>query len=217
MNPIEIQSPVKGEWSFMNPPGHHPDAKDFVAVNAKGAPYPLICVVYHLFYKLSVTDTFAWGKEVFSPFEGIVRATEDDQNDRVSLNLFRDLFTGLVIAPRNTNKGIEFFVGNHVIIESTEEISVETSTKTFALLAHLKKASVVVNEGQHVQMGQVVAQVGNSGNSIQPHLHFQLMKENDPAKAWPVPFLLKSYLINKNGEWRSAKSALPRNYQHFKV
>jgi hypothetical protein len=39
MNPIEIECPVKGVWSFMNPLGHHPDAKDFVAVDESGKPY----------------------------------------------------------------------------------------------------------------------------------------------------------------------------------
>ncbi|NIV97230.1 hypothetical protein GWN42_31680 [candidate division KSB1 bacterium] len=67
MSPTKIHSPVKGDWKFMNPPGHHPDAKDFVAVNKKGNPYKLIKFVKHLFYKLPVEDTLAWENDVYSP------------------------------------------------------------------------------------------------------------------------------------------------------
>ena len=101
MEPIKIQSPVRGDWSFMNPPGHHPDAKDFVAVNDKGTPYNRFKILHHLFYKLNVIETFAWGKEVFSPFERNVLKVENSVTDRNELNLFRDLFKGLVLAPRN--------------------------------------------------------------------------------------------------------------------
>ena len=72
MDLIRIQSPVEGDWSFMNPPGHHPDAKDFVAVDEKGAPYKITKVVSHLFFKLSVSETYAWEREVFSLFEGTI-------------------------------------------------------------------------------------------------------------------------------------------------
>ena len=193
----------------MNAPGHHPDAKDFVAVNSKGVPYRPIYLLYHMLYRLNVTDTFAWEKEIFSPFDGIVRTIENNMNDRASLNLFRDLFNGLLLAPRKKNKGVEEFLGNYIVIESSEGV--------FALLAHLKKGSVIVSEGQHIHTGEVIAQIGNSGNTIQPHLHFQLMWENDPAKAIPVPFQLNSYQINKSGEWKEKNSELPCNYEPFKV
>ena len=45
----------------------------------------------------------------------------------------------------------------------------------YALYAHMKPDSVAVHEGQTVTRGQVIGLVGNSGNTIAPHLHFQLM------------------------------------------
>jgi hypothetical protein len=52
--------------------------------------------------------------------------------------------------------------GNHVRIgTSTEEV----------LLAHLRPGSVQVARGDLVRRGQVIGQVGNSGNSTEPHLH----------------------------------------------
>lgn len=209
MDLYRIQSPVKGEWSFMNPPGHHPDAKDFVAVNNKGTPYKRIKCIRHLLFKLSVTETHAWEREVFSPFEGTVIKIENTSQDKMGLNIFRDLFTGLIIAPRSGRKDIKYFLGNYVVLKSKEGI--------YALLAHLRKGSVTVSEGMKVNAGMLIAKAGNSGNTIQPHLHFQLMKENDISRAIPIPFIFESCQVNNNGAWESLCSTLPRNYQTFRV
>jgi hypothetical protein len=45
----------------------------------------------------------------------------------------------------------------------------------FALYAHMQPGSLRVKPGQQVHRGQVLGLVGNSGNSVQPHLHFQVM------------------------------------------
>lgn len=193
----------------MNPPGHHPDAKDFVAVNNKGAPYDRIKILRHLFYKLHVTETCAWGKEIYSPFEGKVINVVNSVRDRVDLNIIRDLINGLFIAPRNNKNDIGYFLGNYVILESNEGI--------LALFAHLRQGTVVVNEGQKVVAGELIGQVGNSGNTIQPHLHFQLMKDHDLSTAIPVPFIFESCQINNKGSWESLSSKLPGNYEKFKV
>jgi hypothetical protein len=70
MQAFAIECPVKGVWSFKNPPGHHPNAKDFVAVNEGGWPYSRIDLARHLFLSLNVANVFAWEKEVFAPFDG---------------------------------------------------------------------------------------------------------------------------------------------------
>ncbi len=57
--------------------------------------------------------------------------------------------------------------GNHIIIQH--------ASREYSLIAHLKKESIRVDEGDIVQQGDVIAQCGNSGNSSEPHLHFQVM------------------------------------------
>ena len=209
MGPIKIQSPVRGDWSFMNPPGHHPNAKDFVAINNNGTPYDSTNFLRHLFYKLAVTETYAWEKEIFSPFEGKVIKVENTVKDRIDLNILRDLIKSLFLVPRNKQNDIGYFLGNYVVIESKEGI--------LALFAHLRQGSVVVSEGNSVVTGEQIGQVGNSGNTIQPHLHFQLMKEHDISQAIPVPFVFESCKIISNGAWESLCSILPSNYEKFRV
>lgn len=46
--------------------------------------------------------------------------------------------------------------------------------------AHIRKNSALVRVGQHVASGQPIALVGSSGNSSDPHLHFELWRRVDP-------------------------------------
>lgn len=49
--------------------------------------------------------------------------------------------------------------------------------------AHMSK--VIVEEGDHVEQGQKIGEVGDSGGSTGPHIHFEILKNNtvdDPAK-----------------------------------
>ncbi|MHA7965899.1 M23 family metallopeptidase [Paenibacillus sp. CAU 1782] len=49
----------------------------------------------------------------------------------------------------------------------------------FSYLAHLKKDSVTVKVGDRVEKGDVVGLSGNSGNSSEAHLHFQVSDGDD--------------------------------------
>lgn len=58
-------------------------------------------------------------------------------------------------------------VGNHVAIRSGDLVVV---------MGHLQKGSIKVKKGDFVKAGQPIAQVGNSGWTLQPHIHIQAMK-----------------------------------------
>ncbi|MDF1820204.1 MAG: M23 family metallopeptidase [Alcanivoracaceae bacterium] len=53
-------------------------------------------------------------------------------------------------------------LGNHVMVQCAEAA---------ILLAHLRQGSVRVSPGDVVEAGTVLGQVGNSGNTTEPHLH----------------------------------------------
>jgi len=65
--------------------------------------------------------------------------------------------------------------GNHVAI-ACAGIRVE--------LAHLKKGSVRPRVGAQVQVGDHLGQVGNSGNTTEPHLHIHGVQ---PATGLGIP------------------------------
>ncbi|MFB6728879.1 M23 family metallopeptidase [Bacillus mobilis] len=89
--------------------------------------------------------------------------------------------SGTVVSINNDEKDVvpgeddfQSMAGNHIYLRLDE-------SGTFLILAHLKKGSIKVREGQHVNEGEVLAQVGNSGSSSEPHLHIHHQRQ-DPTK-----------------------------------
>jgi hypothetical protein len=75
--------------------------------------------------------------------------------------------------------------GNHVILDLGGGV--------WAMYGHLKAHSIRVKAGDHVAPGEVIAQLGNNGNSDMAHLHFQLMDSRNFAQSQGVPFLFDRY------------------------
>jgi len=93
----------------------------------------------------------------------------------------------------------------------------ESKEGILALFAHLRQDSVIVSEGQNLDVGELIGQVGNSGNTIQPHLHFQLMKDYDLSRAIPVQFVFRAYQVSNNGAWEPLSSKFPSNFEKFRI
>jgi len=64
----------------------------------------------------------------------------------------------------------------------------------FVLFAHLQPGSVRVTEGQRVRRGDVIGLVGNSGNSIAPHLHVHVTNRPSLA-ANGLPYAIDRYTL----------------------
>jgi murein DD-endopeptidase MepM/ murein hydrolase activator NlpD len=60
---------------------------------------------------------------------------------------------------------------------------------------HLKPGSVRVRPGDPVQRGQPIGQLGHSGNSTEPHLHFQLTDGPDPLYSRGLPILFSNVIV----------------------
>jgi murein DD-endopeptidase MepM/ murein hydrolase activator NlpD len=85
------------------------------------------------------------------------------------------------------NLPIEQADGNHVILD--------LGNGNYALYAHMKPGSVRVHAGQTVTPGQVIGLVGNSGNTIAPHLHFQLMNRPLSLASNGLPYEINAFQI----------------------
>jgi lipoprotein NlpD len=61
---------------------------------------------------------------------------------------------------------------------------------------------ILVNQGQQVNQGQIIAEMGSTGNSSAPHLHFEVhtneIKTNRPVAVNPMPFLRQAELNDKD-------------------
>ena len=63
----------------------------------------------------------------------------------------------------------------------------------YAFFAHLQPGSLRVKMNDHVKRGQIIALVGNTGNSDAPHLHFHVMDGTSPLDANGLPFVLTRF------------------------
>ena len=74
------------------------------------------------------------------------------------------------------------------------DLTLDLGSGRFALYAHLQPGSLKVKLGDHVNAGQVLARLGNSGNSDAPHLHFQLTDDTgSPLGSEGIPYELEVF------------------------
>jgi murein DD-endopeptidase MepM/ murein hydrolase activator NlpD len=60
--------------------------------------------------------------------------------------------------------------------------------------------SSFVHVGQHVKAGQQIGDLGNSGNSGAPHLHFQVMDKPSFLSAQGLPYEFAQFELAARGE-----------------
>jgi len=205
---VIVDPPVRGEWAILNPPGHPKRAFDFLAVRDRRNPYKKgASLLRHVFSRITVEDTLAWDMPVYAVLPGTVIVASDGTADRPGLSMIRDLvkllFFGPPVRPPFSQLG-----GNHVILDCGG---------VFPLYAHLRRGSVAVRVGQKVAAGELLGHVGNSGASLQPHLHFQVMNSPDPFPLFQnlLPLALSSVRCKRSGEWQSEVNHQPRNGDHY--
>jgi hypothetical protein len=83
---------------------------------------------------------------------------------------------------------LDQYGGNHIVQD--------IGGGNYAFYAHLKTGSVKVKPGDQLSTGQVVASLGDSGNSDAPHLHFHVMSTPDPLASDGLPFVFKSFRLD---------------------
>jgi hypothetical protein len=87
-----------------------------------------------------------------------------------------------------TGLTLEQYGGNHIIQDIGDG--------NYAFYAHLKTGTVKVKPGDRLTTGQVIANLGNTGNTDAPHLHFHVMSAPDPLMANGLPFIFKSFKLD---------------------
>jgi hypothetical protein len=113
-----------------------------------------------------------FGDAVFAPCEGVVLRVEDWLTDLNPPDVDR------VHPP-----------GNFVLIECEAAIHV--------VVAHLRSETVTVHPGDYVTTDTVLGEVGNSGNSTEPHLHIHAQR---PGRIWD-PFIGDPLPIRLDGRY----------------
>lgn len=121
-----------------------------------------------------------YGEPIFSPCDGKISVAVDDLPDH--------------IPPAGDTENL---AGNHVLIECGG-IKV--------LLAHMRQHSVRVTVGEIVAVGDPLGEVGNSGNTSEPHLHIHAERGGKPGvilDGEAVPITIDGRFLVRNSVFRS--------------
>jgi hypothetical protein len=138
----------------------------------------------------------AFGRPILAPADGVVARVHDGEVDHEARRSQLALVPYAVSQPSRLRRGVAGLAGNHIVIALRD-------SGAFVVLAHLKKGSLRVDEGDEVTTGQAIGECGNSGNSTQPHVHVQVMDLLDAATAQGLPMSFRRFR-----EWpRGARQA----------
>lgn len=88
---ITINFPLRGEWVFLRPPGHHKNACDFVKAKGNRKKYSDSGFLNYIFYKIPAEIFYCWSEPVFAPIDGVVKQTSNDWPDNKFVNLIRTI------------------------------------------------------------------------------------------------------------------------------
>jgi murein DD-endopeptidase len=133
----------------------------------------------------------AYGQEIHAVADGTVTETKDGlpQNTPGAASLAIPIT-------------LETIGGNHVIMDIGNGL--------YAFYAHMQPGSLRVKVGDKVRRGQVLGLVGNTGNSSEPHLHFDICNASSMLGCEGVPYAFASFDVSGKGEgWKPSDSHEP--------
>ncbi len=140
-----------------------------------------------------LADYFAYGREILAVADGTVVAAvnecvEADGRLRQPGESSEDFQKRIVVEQNKLlAQGPTAAAGCHVILRH--------AGGEHSHFLHLKPGSVRVRAGDPVKRGQPIGQLGHSGNSTEPHLHFQLTDGSDPLYSRGLPILFRNVIV----------------------
>lgn len=185
---VVISPPVRGEWAAFNGPSNSSGhrrlvlgleghvaigqrfAIDFLQVDSTGSS--------HHGDPSKNENYYAYGTPLLAVADGIVVETKDSIPQNVP-------------GSRAVPITMVTVGGNHVAID--------IGHGRYALYAHVQPGSLRVKVGDHVKRGQVVALLGNSGNSTEPHVHFQVADGPTFLSSEGIPYATNFDVIGNCG------------------
>ena len=229
--PIVVDFPLRGEWVAPATPGkkvpsHGTNwagqryAYDFVRTDpaAKGIRFHKRSLIHYLIRGVRLQDCFGWGQPIYSPVSGVVIQAGDGWPERQPVHFVNDLvlpaldgvatlMKHALTRDRNRTRDFRYLAGNHLIIETSD---------AYAFLAHARTGSIRVSAKEAVSRGQLLAEVGHSGNSAAPHLHFHLMDRVDLQKAQGIPCCFREYEVYRDGNWKAVENGIPKHTERIR-
>jgi murein DD-endopeptidase MepM/ murein hydrolase activator NlpD len=150
---------------------------DFVIVDERGSMYRGPEKRVDDWYRGPIdnnSDYLGFGADILAAGAGTVAALHDGEPDNRRFNEAE-------LETRETAYG-----GNYIVIDH--------GNGEYSWFGHLQQGSIRVKPGQRVEQGQTIARMGASGDSLFPHLHYEL----------------------RNGAGARGVEGLPSEFTHFR-
>ncbi|MTE19564.1 peptidoglycan DD-metalloendopeptidase family protein [Streptomyces sp. TRM43335] len=181
--PLALDVPVEGRWMARNGPAtkvpsHTHNLAQTYAIDLARRPAPEPVWFWPVARRPESYPSF--GEPLLAPADGRVVAASDGQRDHLSRSSLAGLFYVLAEGFVRSLGLPRHLLGNHLVLELDDGV--------YAVFAHLRRHSLKVAVGDRVTAGRPLAECGNSGNSAEPHLHFQLMDGPDVTSARGLRF-----------------------------
>lgn len=193
--PINLHVPVRGRWIAFNSPGSRVPSH---RVRAHGQMYAVDLLQEDSTGAQPIDwsirgrspETYrSFGSPVMSMAPGkVVHATDRRRDHRARDSWPTMVWMMTLEGFLRALGGAGSILGNRVIVQHDDA--------TFAAYAHLRQGSAVVRAGDRVDTGQVIGEVGNTGNTSEPHLHVQLMDRPRPESAAGLPMHWSGVVID---------------------
>lgn len=223
---VVVDFPLRGEWTAYHTPAekvpsHGTDqlgqryAYDFVRIDREHEGWKFCRASMRRYHVLGapLDDFYAWGAPIHAPFDATVVAASDGWPERNPVHFVRDLGVvlknALTFNPKKTG-ALRMVLGNHVVLKMA-------GSDVYALIAHARTGSVRCREGADVPVGAHLADVGHSGNSTAPHLHFQLMDRPDLLNAVGLPCAFRDYEAWRDGAWSRVTAGMPKKREFVRL
>jgi len=207
--PVEVEPPVRGRWAALNSPatktpshGTHAYGQtyaiDIAAEPSEGPRHrPAFAKLWPVVRRGRAFP--AYEEPLFAVADATVVHAKDWMRDHLSRNSLAGFaYLMLIESWVRETSGPSWIVGNHVVLDLGDGV--------YAMYAHLRRGSLTVRPGDRVHTGQRIGLCGNSGNSTEPHVHFQLMDGPDLDSAHGIPFSWRGIGIPANGETITAEA-----------
>ncbi|MEM7048626.1 MAG: M23 family metallopeptidase [Acidobacteriota bacterium] len=133
---------------------------------------------------------YGFGEAVLAMAGGRVHSVRDHQTDHPP---------GAEQAALHSNRAA--LTGNTVVIDEGDG--------RYSTYAHLRAGSIRVAPGDRVAAGEPIAEIGNSGHSLAPHLHHHLSDQPESLAGEGRPFRLSSYQLLGRLAFRDALAGKP--------
>lgn len=156
---ILYQLPFEGEWTVVNGGITRNASHSWMIMSQRYAYDFLILDMHGKSFnnnKKLLDNYYCYGLKILAPADGVVVEISTTNIDCKIMGYGR------------TDQTAKDIRGNYILIKHAND--------EYSLLAHLKFQSINVQIGQCVKAGEFIALCGNSGNTTEPHLHFQVQK-----------------------------------------